>query len=156
MTEARDQNLEAQALERLKELKDDFLSTVSHEQGSSMINLLVAATLLDGSLNKSQQRLTWRRSKIDTSSTARYLQIIKNEGQRAFNLIHKGLELQRLEAGVQTFDYENIHFQTWLPQVVKPFEERAKSRQQTLEVDLPANLPIIVSNLNRLKANAQL
>lgn len=151
MIEARDQELEAQALGRLKELKDDFLSTVSHELRTPLANISMAVRMLEGSLEEIQERLTSTRSKIDTSKTARYLQIVKDECDREKNLINDLLDFQYLEAGVQTFDSENIHFQTWLPQVVERFEERANSRQQTLQVDIPANLPTIVSDLNSVE-----
>ncbi|HCF26676.1 MAG TPA: hybrid sensor histidine kinase/response regulator [Cyanobacteria bacterium UBA11049] len=149
LAQARTQQLEAQMaeLERLSRLKDDFLSTVSHELRTPMANITMAVKMLELSLGRIQERLTSARSEINTSSTTRYLQILKDECGREINLIENILDLQRLEAGVQTFDSENIHFQTWLPQVVEPFQERANNRQQTLQVDIPANLPTIVSDL---------
>ena len=149
LTQARTQQLEAQMaeLERLSRLKDDFMSTVSHELRTPMANITIAVKMLELSLGRIQERLTSARSEIDTSSTARYLQILKDECGREINLIENILDLQRLEAGVQTFNSEDIYFQTWLPQVVEPFQERANSRQQTLQVDIPANLPTIVSDL---------
>ena len=149
LTQARIQQLEAQMaeLERLSRLKDDFMSTVSHELRTPMANITMAVKMLELSLGRIQERLTSARSEIDTNSTARYVQILKDECRREINLIENILDLQRLEAGVQTFSSEDIHFQTWLPQVVEPFQERANSRQQTLQVDIPANLPTIVSDL---------
>ncbi|HEY9779992.1 MAG TPA: ATP-binding protein [Leptolyngbyaceae cyanobacterium] len=149
LTQARTQQLEAQMaeLERLSRLKDDFMSTVSHELRTPMANITIAVKMLELSLGRIQERLTSARSEIDTNSTARYVQILKDECRREINLIENILDLQRLEAGVQTFNSEDIYFQTWLPQVVEPFQERANSRQQTLQVDIPANLPTIVSDL---------
>ena len=149
LTQARTQQLEAQMaeLERLSRLKDDFMSTVSHELRTPITNITMAVKMLELSLGRIQERLTSARLEIDTSSTARYLQILKDECGREINLIENILDLQRLEAGVQTFNSEDIYFQTWLPQVVEPFQERANSRQQTLQVDIPANLPTIVSDL---------
>ena len=149
LTQARTQQLEAQMaeLERLSRLKDDFMSTVSHELRTPITNITMAVKMLELSLGRIQERLTSARSEIDTNSTARYVQILKDECRREINLIENILDLQRLEAGVQTFNSEDIYFQTWLPQVVEPFQERANSRQQTLQVDIPANLPTIVSDL---------
>lgn len=149
LIQARNQQLEAQMaeLERLNQLKDDFLSTVSHELRTPMANIRMAVKMLELSLGRINELLTSARPPIDISSTARYLQILKDECGREINLIENILDLQRLEAGVQTFDSEDIHFQTWLPQVVEPFGERANSRQQTLQVDIPADLPSIVSDL---------
>ena len=106
LTQARIQQLEAQMaeLERLSRLKDDFMSTVSHELRTPMANITMAVKMLELSLGRIQERLTSARSEIDTNSTARYVQILKDECRREINLIENILDLQRLEAGVQTFN----------------------------------------------------
>jgi PAS domain S-box-containing protein len=145
---ARNQQLEEQLaeLERLNGLKDDFLSTVSHELRTPMANITMAVKMLELSLGRINELLTTTGQQIDTSAAVRYLKILKDECGREINLIENLLSLQRLEAGVQTFESERIQFQTWLAKVVEPFQERAHSRQQTLQINIPANLPSIVSD----------
>lgn len=145
---ARNQQLEEQMaeLERLNRIKDDFLSTVSHELRTPMANITMAVKMLELSLGRIRELLSATGEQIDTSATVRYLKILKDECGREINLIENILGLQRLEAGVQTFDSEVIHFQTWLAKVVEPFQERALNRQQTLQVHIPTDLPSIVSD----------
>ena len=78
------------------------------------------------------------------SPLARYLQILNNECRREIELINNLLDLQRLEAGVQPLAPDIIDLQTWLPHLVEPFQERAQNRQQTLQVDVPTDLPPLV------------
>jgi PAS domain S-box-containing protein len=151
LAQARNQQLESQMaeLERLNQLKDDFLSTVSHELRTPMANIRMAAKMLELSFGRMRDfsSTAGREVESNSASAARYLQILNDECGREISLIENILDLQRLEAGVQTFDSEVIDFHTWLPPLVQPFQERAQSRQQTLQVDIPGNLPSIVSDL---------
>lgn len=153
LTLARNQQLETQMaeLERLNRLKDDFLSMVSHELRTPMTNIKMAVSMLELVLAQSGAFLpTTAQPSSDCSSAARYLQILKDECGREIELINNLLDLQRLEAGVQPLASEIIHFHTWLPQLVEPFQERAQNRQQTLQVDIPADLPPLVSDSGSL------
>ncbi len=145
---ARSQQLEIQMaeLERINRLKDDFLSTVSHELRTPMANIKIAIKMLEVALTQSSGFLP---------TTSRYLQILNSESEREIELINNLLDLQKLEAGVQPLASEIIHLQTWIPQLVKPFQERAQNRQQTLQVDIPADLPPLVcdsASLERILA----
>lgn len=149
LLQARNQQLEGQIaeLERLNGLKDDFLSTVSHELRTPMANIRMAVKMLELSWERIHKFLNSTAQQIDISSITRYLQILKDECGREINLIENILDLQRLEAGVQTFSFEVIDFQTWLPQLVQPFHERANSRNQTIQVNIPSDITPIVSDL---------
>lgn len=148
LTLAKNQQLEEQIaeLERLNRLKDDFVSTVSHELRTPMANMTMAVKMLELSLGRIRELLSATAQQIDTSAAIRYLQILKDECGREINLIENLLSLQRLEGGVQTFEYESIDLQTWLAKVVEPFQERAHNRQQTLLVNISTDLPEIVSD----------
>lgn len=146
---ARTQQLEMQMaeLERLNRLKDDFLSTVSHELRTPMANIKMAIKMLESTIVKASGCVTKTAQPcLEFNSAARYLQILSDECGREIELINNLLDLQRLEAGVETLLLEIIDLQTWLPQMVKPFQERAEHRQQTLQVDIPADLPPIASD----------
>jgi signal transduction histidine kinase len=74
-----------------------------------------------------------------------------NECERETNLINDLLDLQRVETGRQPFLPANIQLLDWLPQLVKPFEERSKNRQQRLEIDLSPDLPTLVCDSDSLE-----
>lgn len=149
LTLARNQQLETQMaeLERLNRLKDDFLSTVSHELRTPMANIKMAIKMLETTLARSSAFLpTTTQPGADFSLAARYLKILNNECGREIELINNLLDLQRLEVGVQPLASKIIDFPMWLPQLVEPFQDRVQNRQQTLQVELPADLPTLVSD----------
>ncbi|MBW4470647.1 MAG: CHASE2 domain-containing protein [Stenomitos rutilans HA7619-LM2] len=119
-------------LQRLAQLKDDFLSTVSHELRSPMTNIKMAIELLK--VTRSE------------ASTAHYLKILQYECARETDLINDLLDLQRLEAGAQTYAPESINLNDWLPPIIQGFLERAETQHQSLSIDLPQQLPVLVSD----------
>jgi signal transduction histidine kinase len=46
---------------------------------------------------------------------------------------------------------EVIQLQTWLPQVVKPFQERVQVLEQILKIGIPHRLPLLTSDLSSLE-----
>lgn len=152
--QSRTNELEAQKakLERLHLLKDDFLSTVSHELRTPMANIKVGLQMLEIALNENREFLSTKvHPKTGSNLIARYLQILNQECVREIELINNLLDLQRLEEGGKPPILEIIHLQTWLKQLVAPFEERIYKREQTLQIDIPAECAPITSNSSSLE-----
>lgn len=119
-------------LETLHVLKDEFLSTVSHELRTPLANMKMAIHML---------------KVVPTSDKClRYLQILESECIRESELINDLLDLQRLEAATQPVTKEPVDLSAWLPTPIESFRERTQSRQQTIKVEFPEELPIIHSN----------
>src|SRR6476469_1716995 len=119
-------------LQRMSLLKDDFLSTVSHELRSPMANMKMAIYMLKIAKTPEQED--------------HYFRILQTECDREISLINDLLDLQRLEAAAKPFNPETIDLNDWLPRMVEPFQERAKNRQQSLQVQILAELPLLVSD----------
>lgn len=124
-------------LDQLSQLKDDFLSTVSHELRTPLTNIQMAIELLK--IAKSPE------------ATTQYLKILQAECKREVELINDLLDLQRIESGVQTFNWQSIELSSWLPRVIEPFHERAATQHQTLQLDLAPQLPALVSDESSLE-----
>ncbi|NER95870.1 MAG: GAF domain-containing sensor histidine kinase [Symploca sp. SIO1B1] len=135
---------QAEALESLNHLKDDFLSSVSHELRSPMTNIKIALKMLEISFK--QVKLVDTEGKIQ-----RYLQILQDESKRELDLINDLLDLSRLEAGSEPLQLSTIKLQECLPEIIQPFAARAHSQQQLLEVELPTQLPPLNSDQNALE-----
>ncbi len=121
-----------QELQTLHVLKDEFLSTVSHELRTPLANMKMAIHML---------------KVVPTSEKCqRYLQILESECIRESELINDLLDLQRLEAATEAISKEELNLSTWLPTIIDSFQERTKSRQQSIKVQLPKKLPVINSN----------
>lgn len=129
-------------LEKLHQIKDDFLSTVSHELRSPMTNIKMAIQMVEVLLEQHQ---------IQDERLTRYMQILEDECSQELNLINDLLDLQRLEAGVQSIELENVDLNYWLPSIIEPFEARIQEQHQRLKVNLPQNLPSITTDLNGFK-----
>jgi len=128
------------ALEKLNQLKDDFLCTVSHELRTPMSNIYMAIQMLE---------LTMK-PEVQASHPERYVQILREECEREVNLINNLLELQQLEAGNESLVLTTIQIQSWLPHILETFEVRLRNQQQSLHVDIDSELPPVASDLSKL------
>lgn len=124
--------IQVKALEELNMLKDDFLSTVSHELRTPLTNIKMAIKMLQLAEREDQRQ--------------RYVKILQQECERETGLINDLLDLQRLASGTQLLNLEPIAVKDWVAQIVASFQERTRQRQQTLQIELPPELPIITSD----------
>jgi len=140
-------------LERLNQLKDDFLSTISHELRSPMTNIKMATDLLERSLG--QLNLLSPEALQDANSPAhsitRYFQILRDEGRREIQLINDLLDLVRLDAQTEPLTLSTIALQIWIPHCLEGFLRQTEEQNQTLEFDLPSNLPALTTDLAHLQ-----
>lgn len=127
-------------LQKLNQLKDDFLCNISHELRTPISAIKMAVQMLQVAIN-SEGELQEKNKKI-----AKYLSILQSECEQEIKLINDLLTLQEIEGGEKNLDLSDIDLLTWLPPVVAQFQERTSKMQQALYLDLPANLPILVSH----------
>ncbi len=130
-------NQQMQQLQQLGHLKDDFLSTVSHELRSPMANMKMAIRMLQ--LAKSHE------------NRDRYLEILQQECDRETTLINDLLDLQRIEAGADIAEMQPLCLQTWLPAILNAFQERAQTGQQILHLNLVSELPLVITDPAKLE-----
>lgn len=127
---------QVEELKNLNRLKDDFLSTVSHELRTPISNMKLAIHMLKLAVTPERHQ--------------QYLAILQAECARESEMINDLLDLQRLEADRYPIAAETIVLQDWLPEVIEPFQSRTQDRQQTLQVEIPADLPPLTSDRNSL------
>jgi signal transduction histidine kinase len=140
-------------LEELNRLKDEFLSTVSHELRAPMTNMKMAILMLDVAIKRLRQEPVTSALEAWAGLEQRvsyYLEILRKECEREIQLINDLLDLQRLEANAQLLDLETLDLQDWLPQRIALFQDRIRDRQQTLKLQIPDNLPCITTDVDSL------
>jgi len=132
-------------LERLHLLKDDFLSTVSHELRSPISNIKLATQMLEVIL-KSTGILE------DTSSkAASYFHILQDECHREIHLINDLLDLTRLDAGVEPLTITTIDLAPWIGHLTEPFLARTHLQQQHFYINIPSHIPALGTDLHYLE-----
>ena len=130
-------------LERLNALKDDFLSTISHELRTPMSNIKMAVQMLEVVLHPLQ---------VDQEATpaSRYFQILQRECDREIELIDKLLKLSQLDAEAEPLTLSTINAAIWIGHAVEPFAERMQAQQQQLVLKFPDQLPPLITDLSCL------
>lgn len=125
---------QVESLQKLNVIKDDFLSTVSHELRAHLANMNMALTLLS------------RFTDIWEGKAKRYLEILITECDLEMTLVDNLLDLQRLEAiSDLPLLSEAINLPDFLPKIVAPFQARSEQRQLLLQIHLPSELPELVT-----------
>lgn len=137
------------AQQRTQKLKNDLLSTVTHELKTplSSVRLLVETLLHDD-------------TKLETR-TAEYLRLIDKENRRLTRLIDNFLTYSRMEKGKQFFHFEQVAPAAIIDTALNPFHEKFKSDGFTIEVDIQQGIPTISTDhdamvvvINNLLENA--
>lgn len=132
-------------LERLNRLQDEFISTVSHELRSPMSNIKLATKMLE--INLKQLAVF----DVQSSPIKRYFQILKDESERETNLINDLLDLSLLDND-SDLNYSTIEdLPGWVLQIAAPFIERTRNQQQSLQLNLPADLPPLSTDFSDLE-----
>jgi len=142
---------QVEELTALHELKDDFLSTVSHELRSPVANMKMAVRMLALTLGQSDL-LDHDCATLPPSSdrTQQYLHILDRECDREISLINDLLDLQRLDTGSHSFAWELVDLPGLLSSLASTFQERAESRRQTLDYRCDPALGLIYSDITAL------
>jgi len=125
---------QVEELKRLSQVKDDFLSSISHELRSPLATMRMAIQMLEIMLRSVAVAST------ELDATNRYIQILKDECQRETNLINDLLDMARLEAGAAPLNVTTINLPLWLPIIIDPFMERARSQQQQLRLEIASDI----------------
>ncbi len=125
-----------QEMEKLSLLKDDLISTVSHDLRTPLMNMKMAIEMLRVSQDDSQRN--------------KYLEILRNECLRETELVNNLLELQRLEDQGDQLSLDNIELSPWITALVNRFQLRLDAVDHLLRLDLAEDLPTLRSDRNGL------
>lgn len=140
-------------LERLNQLKNDFLSTISHELRSPMASIRMAVQMLQATLgsadcaSSSKPSSDLILSQAHVSKVVGYLKILSQECQRETSLINNLLDFTGLETETIPNTVDQVALQEWVPQLAEHFQEQVQQHQQQLQLNIPKHLPLLKINL---------
>lgn len=148
LRKAQQLELQMAELQKLNQLKDDFLNTVSHELRTPLANMKMAIQMLEIILNQ-DEGLNYPIDRFETR-TVHYLEILREQCNQELSLVNDLLDLQRLNADTYSLTMSSIRLQDWIPHIIEHFQERIYSNQQSLQITIPLELPHLVSDVSGL------
>lgn len=126
-------------LKKLDELKDHFLSMVSHDLRTPMTSIRGYASLLHSKVGK----LSEERQKQFSS-------IIIDESERLTRLINDLLDLQRFEAGKMHLEIKDVNLVEIIRAAAASFRGAAMSKHIEINEDLPEDEVVVAADPDRL------
>ncbi|MBS3102472.1 GAF domain-containing protein [Candidatus Woesearchaeota archaeon] len=136
-TELRSANKE---LERLNQVKSDFVSTVSHELRTPITSIQGYVSLIHdgdaGTINEEQKE---------------FLGIVKSESQRLTRLISDLLDISKIEEGRMQLIFDDFDLLDFLNNYKKEIQNMALSKDIKIHISMPLKLPIIKADSDKIK-----
>jgi len=129
-------------LKQLDELKDSFVSSVSHELRSPL-------SAIDGYVEYLIEGLEKQTLTIDKQQKA--LKIIKDSVIRLTTFINNILDLAKIKAGRFEIHRTSVNVQEVIYEIVSLFEQLAIQQQKILKTDIEPSLPNVYADNERLK-----
>ncbi len=126
-------------LQELDELKDNFLSIVSHE-------LLTPLTTIQGYITFLKED----KAKSLIEEHVEELGIIEDEADHLKNLIEELMDLSKIEAGKFEVKPVPADMRDVVKKVKMIFEPSLKTNRIILEDRLPASIPLVLADANRI------
>ncbi len=125
-------------LKRLEKVRQEFVANVSHELRTPLTAIKgYAETLRDGGLR-------------DPARAAEFVEVIHRHAERLRALIEDLLDLAAVEQGEARLKPAPVRARDAVAQAEAVIRPAAGSRRQTLSLDLPADLPEVVADRDRL------
>ena len=123
---------------RVDEVRADFVANVSHELRSPLAALAGFIETLSGP------------AKDDPAAREKFLGIMNNEAQRMTRLIEDLLSLSRVEANEHIRPEDEVEIETVVGEVVDAYSNRCTESGNSIDVDLPDDLPSVLGDHDQL------
>jgi Na+/proline symporter/nitrogen-specific signal transduction histidine kinase len=125
-------------LEELDRMKDEFVSTVSHELRTPLTSIRAFTEILHDHPD------------LDAAERGRFLGIIIKETERLTRLINQVLDLSKLESGRAEWNTARVDLREVIEDTIVATSQLFKERSARLVPRLPAAVPGVVADLDRI------
>jgi len=127
-------------LERLNQIKSDFVSTVSHELRTPLTSIQGYVSLIcDGDVGHI------------SSEQKEFLNIVKEEGERLTRLISDLLDISKIEEGRMMIVFNRFSLNAFMDDYKKQMQRMASPKNINVEVVIPSKLPVIKADTDKIK-----
>lgn len=120
---------------KLSEMKNDFVSNMTHELKTPIATTSLAAEML---LKKEILH--------DKTRVEKYVEIILDENHRLENMVEKVLQVSLLERGADKFKYKKIDLHKILDAVIESMELRIKNEKIQFEYHPDASYSLVMAD----------
>ena len=125
-------------LTQLDKLKDEFISTVTHELRTPITSIRAFSEILTDHTD------------LEPGERSHFLRTIISETERMERLINQVLDLEKMESGQLIMDLSPVQLNDIVKDAVNTLEQLAKDKGIDLSVDLLDRLPSVLGNRDRL------
>ncbi|MFH1287116.1 MAG: response regulator [bacterium] len=140
-------------VQKIDQMKSDFLSVVSHELRTPLTSILGFAKMIQKKfikdivpfLNASEGKITESVDKIQKN-----LQIITSEGERLARLINNVLDLAKIEAGKMEWKIEHSNIDEVCKTAMYAVSSLADHKKLAVKLSIDENLPLVNIDKDRL------
>ncbi|BDI17032.1 hypothetical protein ANSO36C_28340 [Nostoc cf. commune SO-36] len=108
-------------LQRLNQLKKNFLGTASHEMRIPLLNIQMTISVLENLMEREGILNSELLSPFE--SVAGYLTILRQQSEEGLELVNNLLSLQMIDTDVYPLELTSFQLQDWLPQIALYFRE---------------------------------
>ena len=133
--ELRAANLRLQELDRMK---DDFMSSVTHELRTPLASIRAFAEILNDD------------PRLDLAQRRRFLGILVSETERLSRLVNQVLDLAKIESGRADWRSDAVELQALIQQAVAATERYLDDRGCHVRLDLPDRSAIVGGDRDRI------
>lgn len=132
---------QVEELQRLNQLKDDFLCSISHELRNPIANIQSFIQLLETELTSIKQH---------NHKVSQYLTILYEESEGELQLIQDLLDLQYLNAEFYPLQLTTINLADWIPYTIEVFIIQSQQQHKNLQIQLAPDLPLLTTDISSL------
>ena len=125
-------------LQALDHRKDEFLYTVTHELRTPLTSIRALAEILADN------------PELEEEERQRFQLTIGREAERLTRLISLVLDLEKFESGQATLERAPVPVPALVAEALEAVGQLLRDKQITLHVDIPADLPVLLADRDRL------
>lgn len=125
-------------LKKLDRLKDEFISTVTHEMRTPITSIRAFSEIL------------YDNTELEEDEKSHFLSTIIKETERMDRLISQVLELERFESGKQKLDLKEVNINDVIYDAIDTLSQVLKEKQIIIQADLQRSIPPVMADHDRL------
>ncbi|MEQ8925960.1 MAG: ATP-binding protein [Fulvivirga sp.] len=125
-------------LKKLDQLKDEFISTVTHEMRTPLTSIRAMSEIIHDNPD------------LEDEERSKFLDTVISETKRMDRLISQVLDLEKMESGKLNLELSDIQFEDIISDSLDRLRQVIKEKNIDLDVHIQEPLPMIKGNKDRL------